>query len=330
MKWIATSFLLAFLIAIAIIIAIFAIALPTGKTEIRIVQEEIYTLQNALSAAKNYITTAAAYSLYQACYDVLRSEEIITDEQQFITELEKEVSKNMAVYTSKEYSFLGGYMVSLPQYNVKIHSERGRIIINLTGDNLVITKKYIGQPISTDVKIEKVGNASINVSTNCYDVFILAMERLNNEKHSIQKKFDDLKEVANTQLVLFIKDVFNEGDVTCKRAFELTVGKSFEDVASAIEEYLSGQIVDPYIKVKKIEARVEPLLVGRSSYVGKDGIARTDIECRYSYIAELNLTVNMPTGDQKYPVWNGTDIAFESLTAQFTSKLDLRKSLEMS
>lgn len=297
------------------------------RVGVREFQEDIFTVHNALRPAKLYCKTALHYSVYQACYDNLKrggfetipeenrieidgeiyplwynGTDISPSKARFIEELENGIENKLGVYTNgKTYSFLGRYSVELPAYEVSINKDEtteNYIALNANSeDNLTIEKT------TEDTEIRLMLNSTISekVNISCLGLFEKAKGMVGDISNTVHEK---LKDKVDELIQL------GSPSVTCNQESILNSAK--DTINFSIKSSASGYMIEVInitlnLSLKGGESRVE----------GK-------FPCRFKALGESAVIATVTVQDDPgkiYPVYNGSGIAFEPLSAVFSLRV---------
>ncbi|MEM5798943.1 MAG: hypothetical protein QXP39_02770 [Candidatus Aenigmatarchaeota archaeon] len=327
MRGVAQEILLIVLVVMGIIMFLLAFqAEKFVRTEERMLQEDTYTLLNSLKAAKAYIETSLIFSTYQACYDVLKT--MPSSETSFVESIKNRIKENLAVYTSEDYVFMEGYQVKLPQYEISITdvNENNIKVVAVPLENISVSKSYsLTGLVSKDIKLEKDGLVVKTIEMPCLSIFNFAKANAANfeqdERTRFESKISTLPKRLPKDSKKYPKAVFEGIDMknlndVCKKVLEIegySLDEYEKDLVKSIEEKEGNIVIKKGIK----NVKIMPLITGIYP-VSENGWIR--VECNFEYKIDAVGEVVIESQD-RYPVFNGTEIAFSPLIANYTFNL---------
>jgi hypothetical protein len=202
-----------------------------------------------------------------------------------------------------------------------VRKENEILLLLIPDKNLTITKNYPIQPISSDVQLEKKSEIILNM-TNNFNFAAQSIAYVNNIKLNLEilfnQKINSLSEYSPL-LPKTIDERFEQAGVTCESAFEIKTGRNFESIESEVKDFLENFLkADSNVKVRNVDVKIIPTII-----MGEGAEDYTVIKCNYEYRANFDIDIIL-LNQEKYPVWNGTEIAFEPLKAEFRYIFDIK------
>ena len=143
------------LVVVAVVV-LYAILHPASQPHLEeYTKTDIYMMNNAIDSSKLYLRASFDYSVHQAVYDIAKNGGLsrtvknqwdrVLEESEFVSNVKKEILKNMNSYTAKGYRFLDmPSLVRLPKYgdkNIELTESDEGTRISLTGWNLEVSKR---------------------------------------------------------------------------------------------------------------------------------------------------------------------------------------------
>jgi len=288
-------------------------------------QSDIYTMGHALDAAKLYMDTSLNYAVYQACYDNLQRAGLseITPEtgQSGLAYLPilnfAEFYNNMATtaetyinrYSDESYAFLSEYRVSLPSSTVIVtkEDEEDKFIVTSLPKSMMETYTQAGSGESVTLRAS--ADLSKTYEMPCYPIYRKAAET-NDEvlgflQNTLSSAAEDIGErITNSETSCNSAGIC--GDLT-NRLGEIIAGAA--GTAPQDDEYLiETEMTDYNVIIDLVD----------SGKIKQFSISMTQV---------VRIQEKEPT---YYPVWNGTDISFESMELVYLTGLTASTEIEDS
>ncbi|HDD72539.1 MAG TPA: hypothetical protein ENG00_00440 [Candidatus Aenigmarchaeota archaeon] len=318
----------------------------TSRAEL---QSEVYAANNALVAAKSYAETALDYSVYQAIYDTLRRggwneiprdrrvnidgtyytvwyrdrEESLPSIENVKNSLTRLIKRSMDIYTGENYHFLDEYSVSLPDYKiVVILNEHSIDVMADSESNLQITKT---QESGEVIHLEKDPLIKSTYDIDINDILRYGMEVGKNLTELLRKREEGFTSTlprsgSKEKTVSFCPSADNP-DITDNEVLEEVTGKTVEEfrtnfqetIDSILSEITSSVWQNGYtVEIKKAGdtgLKIIPTCEWTCKPDGDKFVSRKT--CTFDYSTEYTLLVSITDTSERFPVYNGRNIALE-------------------
>ena len=276
------------------------------------VQQNLYTMQNALDGGRLFLDTSLKYSVYQALFDYGGEDKVDANKDSFSASLAEKIKQNLNVYSKQTYTFLSqNYQVKLPQYTgVSVSQDIASKTINIKAtpadsmkiekdsesENIFLAKKADLEFVLPYPLLEKIISLS---PSSMKDSMIKSVE-------TEWKKIDTKTVSVCTDKKATDLEVFNEAN---KKSF-----KDFVEAQGGFSSYVESKVVDMK-SMLKLEGSIEPKTlsakIGHScketiqpcSEANKFTYTKT---CSFAYTYSGKVKVDIKDSSSKYPVKIGS------------------------
>jgi len=299
-----------------------------------VLETEEFSLEKALEAAKLYAETSLRYSFYQACYNVSLNggwqpdgsapsgKNAAADAATFKKALENETLRILGAYAGGGYSFLGSFDVFVPAYGSVAVTDMGDGVVNVTAasDKMLSIHRELD---TKNVTLYKNADLSVNITSPCFTLQKKALERSVSiaSADSVRSELDRWPIEASVELGhAFTKD-HNDAFYSAMMADypELIRGQFREATALKDGEAMLASAVSAPIGSQKLSVKVAiaPSCTGYTFV--EDGAEKSKKDCEFSYsVAIASSSTMAEESAERYPVFNGTDVAFEPVKFVFS------------
>lgn len=263
-------------------------------------QQDLYTMNNALDAAKLYLDTALKFSTYQAAFDYGQQKNQDANPQSMAAGISKKISENLNKYTKDDYKFLSDkYKVKLPQYAEKaltVQAEKTKLKITAKPEaNLRIDRESQEEKayLAKGGNLELVFEYPILESAEKFSPE--SLNKIVQEAIAKKWKLEGEKKIENCdqQKTPENIDVFNSAN---SGNF-----KNFEEAEAALASSVESELLLLKTQETGINVETKSSAINRqpSCTVSKDKCAKS---CKFSYNYQGTASITLTDKTKAYPV----------------------------
>lgn len=220
-----------------------------------VVQQDLYTMNNALEGAKLYMDTALKYSAYQAAFDYGQEDKADANKDSAAAKLSEKIKQNLNKYAQQRYTFLSqNYGVKLPEYkDVSVEPDTTSKNLKITAtplDNLKIEK----DTETENIFLAKSGGLEFIFSYPLLDKIIaLSPASL---KETLKKSAVDEWKITVSKVVTICTDK-KATDIEVFNEFNGRSFNTFLDAEKGFSSYVESKLID-LKNTLKLEGSVSP------------------------------------------------------------------------
>ena len=288
------------------------------------VEQDLYTMSNALDAGKLYLDTSLKYSTYQGAYDYGLEDKKDANLDSIASGVSKKIKDNLNVYSKGSYKFLSDkYLVSLPSYKT-VDSAIYKIGNTITG--LSISAEPSDR---MKISVENQNEASVLEKSAGLDLDFpypaiqiadqLSPEKLKQKTNSIistkwpKTAKKEITGCKNKGQKIDTIDVFNE----ISKMNGLQASTNLQEAGKALQNYISSSISD---SGKEFSNNLITIQISAENSVGnvqlaepctekiEDNCSKPEStfsqvkECNFNYFYSGEAKITIRDGTKSYPV----------------------------
>jgi hypothetical protein len=267
------------------------------KKEVVTLKSGMYAMDNALLAAGSFMQTAMKYSVYQGCYEALKAGDSLPETQgKFLDNLKGRIISALNSY-GQNFMFMEEYTVTLPFYSAgditQISGTASQLTLAVNADLEMLAKAPPGT--KDDITLRRNAMLGGTFDINCIGMYGKAKARNETACNALRQKLAE--KIDGDSGLVKGRPVGNVQE--CNGMLEV--------VKREIESELESGNADVDVTGVTLSLRLDRGQQNKC-YFTKQGASS----------ATATLTVKDDDPNRKYPVWNGTRLAFEPLAAVFS------------
>lgn len=360
---------IALILVFGLMIIIFIVIVPllllffqTAKEEHTLLTRDIYFMENALDYGSIVADTGFSYSFFQGCWDVLRkggfsvipgeriyefegksfalwfdNGDLTPSQEEFLGELEKEVTQNLNSYTSLSYKYIGEVNLFIPQdYNVSLEPSGFDLKGEATSPSFIAVQKEDSKR-GEKIKLFKNSALKRNFTSSCLEIFEEGKKRGKEFGEAVEQIVEDILSEdtweRGGQITYGVASQQLSREFMGNAVFQIIHGKTRAEAIEEIEEAVRSQVqaipleseFSLSMEILELEVTISPKNC-QTTFPELDNPLLAEISCSFVYQALFVGKISIEDPNTKLPVFNGEEVAFTSPELVFAERIDFLPS----